>query len=97
MTLAQFPESKFWDFCWIFCPEMTLAQFPEFGFFVQNSRIGVKYIPNCKRGDFNSAFLGGARDIQSAGLRQFDPQNWVDLGIELVSSFRILMIETFSS
>ena len=42
MTLAQFPESKFWDFCWIFCPEMTLAQFPEFGFFVQNSRIGVK-------------------------------------------------------
>ena len=41
MTLAQFPESKFWDFCWIFCPEMTLAQFPEFGFFVQNSRIGV--------------------------------------------------------
>ena len=22
---------------------MTLAQFPEFGFFVQNSRIGVKY------------------------------------------------------
>ena len=27
---------------WIFCPEMTLAQIPEFGFFVQNSRIGVK-------------------------------------------------------
>ena len=41
MTLAQFPKSKFWNFCWIFCPEMTLAQFPEFGFFVQNSRIGV--------------------------------------------------------
>ena len=45
MTLAQFPKSKFWNFCWIFCPEMTLAQFPEFGFFVQNSRIGVKYGP----------------------------------------------------
>ena len=45
MTLAQFPKSKFWNFCWIFCPEMTLAQFPEFGFFVQNSRIGV--IPTC--------------------------------------------------
>ena len=42
MTLAQFPKSKFWNFCWIFCPEMTLAQCPEFGFFVQNSRIGVK-------------------------------------------------------
>ena len=25
-----------------FCPEMTLAQIPEIGFFVQNSRIGVK-------------------------------------------------------
>jgi len=24
-----------------FCLEMTLAQFPEFGFFVQNSWIGV--------------------------------------------------------
>ena len=44
MTLAQFPKSKFWNFCWIFCPEMTLAQFPEFGFFVQNSRIGVKSV-----------------------------------------------------
>ena len=44
MTLTQFPESKFWDFCWNFCPEMTLAQFPEFGFFVQNSRIGVKWL-----------------------------------------------------
>ena len=43
MTLAQFPKSKFWNFCWIFCPEMTLAQIPEFGFFVQNSRIGVKF------------------------------------------------------
>ena len=42
MTLAQFPKSNFWNFCWIFCPEMTLAQFPEFGFFVRNSRIGVK-------------------------------------------------------
>ena len=31
---------------WIFCPEMTLAQFPEFGFFVQNSRIGVKWSNN---------------------------------------------------
>jgi len=26
-----------------FCPEMTLAQFPENVFFVQNSRIGVKW------------------------------------------------------
>ena len=42
MTLAQFPKSKFWNFSWIFCPEMTLAQIPEFGFFVRNSRIGVK-------------------------------------------------------
>ena len=42
MTPAQFPKSDLWNFCWIFCPEMTLAQFPEFGFFVQNSRIGVK-------------------------------------------------------
>ena len=37
---------KFWGYIrkmvWIFCPEMTLAQIPEFGFFVQNSRIGVK-------------------------------------------------------
>ena len=41
MTPAQFPKSDLWNFCWIFCPEMTLAQFPEFGFFVQNSRIGV--------------------------------------------------------
>ena len=32
---------------WIFCPEMTLAQFPEFGFFVQNSRIGVKGAADC--------------------------------------------------
>ena len=43
MTPAQFPKSDLWNFCWIFCPEMTLAQFPEFGFFVQNSRIGVKH------------------------------------------------------
>ena len=42
MTPAQFPKSDLWNFCWIFWPEMTLAQFPEFGFFVQNSRIGVK-------------------------------------------------------
>ena len=28
-------------FFWFSGPEMTLAQFPEFGFFVQNSRIGV--------------------------------------------------------
>ena len=44
MTLTQFPKSKFWNFCWIFCPEMTLAQFPEFGFFVQNSRSGVNRV-----------------------------------------------------
>ena len=42
MTPAQFPKSDLWNFCWIFCPEMTLAQIPEIGFFVQNSRIGVK-------------------------------------------------------
>ena len=42
MTPAQFPKSDLWNFRWIFCPEMTLAQFAEFGFFVQNSRIGVK-------------------------------------------------------
>ena len=48
MTLTQFPKNFFENYedilgkmVWIFCPEMTLAQFPEFGFFVQNSRIGV--------------------------------------------------------
>ena len=43
MTLAQFPKSDFLNFRWIFFPKMTLAQFPVFGFFFQDSRIGVKY------------------------------------------------------
>ena len=43
VQLTPFPKSDLCNFCWIFCPEMTLAQFPEFGFCVQNSRIGVKY------------------------------------------------------
>ena len=42
MTLAQFPKSDFLNFRWIFFPKMTLAQFPVFGFFFQDSRIGVK-------------------------------------------------------
>ena len=42
MTLAQFPKPEFFNFRWIFFPKMTLAQFPDFGFFFQNSRIGVK-------------------------------------------------------
>ena len=41
MTLAQFPKSDFLNFRWIFFPKMTLAQFPVFGFFFQDSRIGV--------------------------------------------------------
>ena len=42
MTLAQFPKLNFSDFGWIFFPKMTLTQFPVFGFFFQDSRIGVK-------------------------------------------------------
>ena len=42
MAQAEIPESEFSNYCWIFCQEMTLAQFREIGFFVQNSRIGVK-------------------------------------------------------
>ena len=42
MTLAQFPKSYFLNFRWIFFPKTTLAQFPVFGFFFQDSRIGVK-------------------------------------------------------
>ena len=39
---SSIPNIRSLEFFWIFRPEMTLAQFPEFGFFVQNSRIGVK-------------------------------------------------------
>ena len=39
---SSVPKIKILEFLLDFCPEMTLAQFPEFGFFVQNSRIGVK-------------------------------------------------------
>ena len=46
MTLAQFPKSDFLNFRWIFFPKMTLAQFPVFGFFFQDSRIGVKEFSN---------------------------------------------------
>ena len=42
MTLAQFPKSDFLNFRWNFFPKMTLVQFPVFGFFFQDSRIGVK-------------------------------------------------------
>ena len=38
---------------WIFCPEMTLVQFPEIGFFVQNTRKGVKSVIQ----NFNSAVI----------------------------------------
>ena len=41
MTLAQFPKPDFLNFRWIFFPKMTLAQFPVFGFFFQDSQIGV--------------------------------------------------------
>ena len=56
MTLAQFPKSNFLNFRWIFFPKMTLAQFPVFGFFFQDSRIGVKDIENllfCLFSEFN--------------------------------------------
>ena len=36
-----FPNFDFLNFRWIFFPKMTLAQFPVFGFFFQDSRIGV--------------------------------------------------------
>ena len=49
MTLAQFPKSDFLNFRWIFFPKMTLAQFPVFGFFFQDSRIGVKKALRCQR------------------------------------------------
>ena len=42
---------------WIFCPEMTLAQIPEIGFFVQNSRIGVKILFRSIRSRGNSIFI----------------------------------------
>ena len=41
MTLTHFPKSDFWNFGWIFFPRMTLTHFPAFGFFFQDSRIGV--------------------------------------------------------
>ena len=41
MTLTHFPKSNFWNFGWIFFPRMTLTHFPAFGFFFQDSRIGV--------------------------------------------------------
>ena len=41
---SSIPKIKILKFFWIFCPEMTLTQIPGFGFFVQNSRIGVKEI-----------------------------------------------------
>ena len=44
MTLAQFPKSDILNFRWIFFPKMMLAQFPVFGFFFQDSRIGVKLL-----------------------------------------------------
>ena len=42
MTLPDVPKIRFLDFCLDFFPKMTLAQFPVFGFFFQDSRIGVK-------------------------------------------------------
>ena len=44
MTLTHFPKSDFWNFGWIFFPRMTLTHFPAFGFFFQDSRIGVNQI-----------------------------------------------------
>ena len=41
MTLTHFPKGDFWNFTWIFFPKMTLTHFPVFGFFFQNTRIGV--------------------------------------------------------
>ena len=42
MTLTHFPKSDFLNLTWIFFPRMTLTHFPTFGFFFQDSRIGVK-------------------------------------------------------
>ena len=39
--IGTYLEDIFWKMVWMFCPEMTLAQFPDFGFFIQNSLIGV--------------------------------------------------------
>ena len=71
MTLAQFPKSDFLNFRWIFFPKMTLAQFPVFGFFFQDSRIGVKGTSDPSHFLLKSLSERVGSDIQRIGNMNF--------------------------
>ena len=48
---------------------MTLAQFPVFGFFFQDSRIGVKDVGYSKSWDLKNVESYGSRNESKSGIK----------------------------
>ena len=92
MTLPDVPKIRFSGFLLEFFPKMALAQFPVFGFFFQDSRIGVKV------GCVFPMVIWGSIVTMSAGktrptLSKMSPNEFVILAYELLNRQPGLIIE----